>query len=156
MAALMEAADRIEWEPPEVSGGLRQIETRDLGGDGTIYRYALPEGRFDVFVYRYAQGVDVQVEETLAALASLKEDGRIDAFELVGRETMSVEWEGGDEPLHRIAFSEKLGGKPYDSFMYLLEDGAWWVKVRASYPQGRFTLVDLDAMVVGLLAEEEE
>lgn len=156
VAALMAVADRLPWEPPEASGGLRQIRTQDLGGDGTLYRYSgLAEGRFDIFVYTYPLGVDAQVTETETALTQLVDDGRVDAFTTLGRETMAVSWEGEEATLYRIAFSEKLGGKPFDSYMYLLEDGDWWIKVRASYPQGRYALADLDAIVLGMLEEDD-
>ncbi|MEL6615279.1 MAG: hypothetical protein AAFQ43_06050, partial [Bacteroidota bacterium] len=111
MAAIRAAADRIPWTPPEASGGLRQLRTQDLGGDGTLYRYAgLAEGRFDVFVYRYPLGVDAQLGETEEALTQLMEEGRVDTFATVGHETMAVPWEGAEATLHRITFSEKLGG----------------------------------------------
>lgn len=153
LAALSAAADRLRWIPPEATGGLRQIATQDLGGDGTLYRYGgLADGRFDVFVYRYGRGVDAQAEETEAALAQLVEEGRVDAFEVVGRSETVVPWEGAEAVLHRIDYSETLRGAPFDSYQYLLQDGEWWIKVRASYPEARYALADLDEIVHGLLA----
>ena len=152
MAALGEAADLLEWTPPEAAAGLRMVESRPYGDDDTGYRYDLADGRFDVYVYRYGLSADEQVDETLNAMRQLVDEGRLDAFEKTDEQRQAVEWEGAEAVLHRVVFQQTLRGKPTDSYMYLLQDGAWWVKVRASFAAGRYTPETLDEMVRALLA----
>lgn len=154
IAALTEAADRIPWTPPESAGGLTQSDDRDLGPGGHAYRYDLAGGRFDVFVYQHDGDVAQQVLETRTALDQLVDAGRIDSYEIADQSKRSVPWEGGKTTLHLLVLSEVEGGEPWDSYMYLLEDGAYWVKIRASYPEGRYTPTELDALVQALLTAE--
>ena len=140
------------WIPPDRVGRLEQIGVREFGPANIGYRYRFPPGRFDVYVYSHDRGVEGQLEETEQALATLIEQGQIDAFTRGGQMQREVPWRDATATLHRVQFEEKIGGKPWDSFLYLLEDGAYWVKVRVSFTQGAVAPADLDAMVEELLA----
>ena len=153
--ALTAAAARLEWEPPERAGGLVLQTRTDLGANGTAYRYGYGRGRFDVYVYRHPDGVEGQLDETERALAALVEQGRIDAFEAVGRSESPVPWRGREATLHKVVFEETIGGEPWDSLMYLLDDGGGrWVKARVSHPRAARPTPDPDAAVRALLAAD--
>ncbi|HEX8297880.1 MAG TPA: hypothetical protein VF594_01865 [Rubricoccaceae bacterium] len=153
-AALMAAAQLTAWEPPETAPHLRQVEQTDMGEAGTIYRYRMDDvqGRFDVYVYRHSGSVEAQVTETKTALGQLVTEGRIERFAVVRpQEAQEITWNGHAAVLHRVVFSETVRGAATDSYMYLLEDDLFWIKVRASIPSGQKTVADMDALVHGLL-----
>lgn len=155
MAALMAAAGQIEespsWTPPEQTADLERIETVDLGASGTGYRYRFAPGRLDVYVYRTDMDVEQQVADTERSLAVLVQQGRLVDFERVGETEQTVSWRECETTLYRVAFEEKMDGATWDSYMYLLRDGAHWIKVRASYPRKALDVAELDAVVRALL-----
>ncbi|OZC03752.1 hypothetical protein [Rubricoccus marinus] len=157
MAALQDAAELTKWVPPEAAGGLRQIDASELppvGGMGktSVYEYGLQDGRFSLYVYRFGADADSQIEGTQVALATLVEQGRIDAFELKEQSAREVAWDDTEATLHRVRFVETIRGAPFDSYMYLLKDDIHWIKARVSFPEGLHDKAKVDAMVLALLA----
>ena len=100
--------------------------------------------------------MDDEIETTDKGLAMVQDNGRIDSFERRERVDREVPWEGGEATLTRVLYAETIGGADMDSYLYLLRDGAWWIKVRATFPEGRYAADDLDAVVDALLTEDEE
>ena len=161
MAALQDAAELTKWVPPEAAGGLRQIDASELpagGGMGktSYYEYDLQNGRFSLYVYRYAVGVDDQIAGTQVSLDSLVSQKRIDAYEVQERTQQQIPWEDGEGTLHRIRFTETIRGNPYDSYMYLLRDDIHWIKARVTFPERLYGSEDVDAMVLALLTASGE
>ena len=156
IAALRDAVDRIKWTPPEAFAGLRQQSVEEIDGNTHAYSYGLQGGGFSVYVYQYGAGVETQVKDTGTSLGMLVDRGRIEAFEQKERTSRMIPWEGGEATLHRILFEETKAGERLDSYIYLLEDGIYWIKVRASFPKGRYTAATVDEMVDALLAENAE
>ena len=151
MAALMAAASRMGWTPPETAGPLQQIETGEAGESTRYFRYGLDGGRFDVFVYIMESDADAQIADTQTALKQLVELGRLDAFEQIDRTQEAVPWADTTAVLHHVTYSETVQGEPWDSAMYLLKDDIHWIKVRVSYPKGTYTRDDMDGWVRDLL-----
>ena len=158
VAALTAAAGRLPWTPPERAGPLVQTAESDLGRAGTGYRYTFGDGRFDVYVYDDPGDVDAQLAETEAALADLVRRGptegraHVESFALVDRSQAPISFRGADAVLHRIVFEETVDGETWDSYMYLVQDRAGWVKVRASHRRGARSKDDVNALVRALLA----
>ncbi len=158
MAALRDAIELAKWVPPEAAGGLRQTRATKLEATGdmgitSVYTYDLPTGGFSVYIYRYPTEAEGQIAETQTALEELVRQERIDAVELKSQTTQQIPWDGGEATLHRVRFVETMEGAPYDSYMYLVKDDMHWIKARTTFPEGRYKMKDVDAMVLALLAD---
>lgn len=153
-AALMAAAGMTAWEPPKTAPHLTQIDRTDLGTDGTGYRYRMDglDGRFDAYVYQNSSTAEAQTAGTQRTLEDLVRQGRIESSSVVRPlEAQEVVWNGRSAALHRIVFAQQIGGEAAESYMYLIKDDLFWVKVRATFPVGETTVGAVDALVRGLL-----
>jgi hypothetical protein len=156
MAALIAAADATAWEPPEAAAGLTRVDQTKLDGPGgtTVYSYRtlIPDGRFNVYVYRAEAEAEPQVEETKAALDQLVSAGRIEAWSVADAlSSQPIDWNGEARTLYRVAFDEKMDGTPLDSYLYLLRDDIHWIKVRATFPAGELAPESVEALVLDVL-----
>lgn len=151
-----ERVRRVAYVPPRFAAGMARVDSTVLGGNaGTAYQYAVDGALLNVYVYGLPGAtVDSQVASTLESLAELKRLGRIESFEQTGQATLPVTWKGAEATLHRTDLVEVIGGQTHRSEMFLLEDGPAWIKIRLTYPEGRFARADTDALARALLGDE--
>lgn len=151
MRALMAAASRTGWEPPETAGPLRQLEHDDVGETTQAYRYGLEGGYFDVFVYVVEEELEEQIVQTDQAFDMLIEQGRLEAFKLTSRTKEDIPWRDGTATLHTLTYDQTRQGEAWESVMYLIEDKIHWIKVRVTYPKAAYSREEVDEWVRALL-----
>ena len=149
--ALMAAASRTGWTPPETAGPLRQIEHTEAGETTQVYRYDLENGFFTVFVYIAEEDLETQIVETRTAFDMLIDQGQLDAYTQTRRTREEIPWGEGTGTVHRVAYAQTRQGEAWESVMYLLEDGIHWIKVRVTIPQAAYSQEDIDGWVRTLL-----
>lgn len=158
MAAVQAAATLAAWEAPERADGL-ELQGSDYRGPGVgiIYDYGwdVPGARFQAFVYSLPDDAPAQFQGTLDALGVLQTRGTIGSFGVAqALQTRRIPWGDGDAALHHAVLRETTSGTAYRSYFYLVEAGKHWVKVRATAPEAEVDDEAVDALVLGLLAQD--
>lgn len=138
---------------------LRRREVLEGPGAGTAYRYGEAPATIDVYVSPRPPGesADDAVAYTLDALEELGRRGTVGEVTVVEDTTVILEgqWEGADPPVRHVFMHYLMQGELHHSHLFLLEDGAEWVKVRASYPAGLLSDAALYYAALGYLAGED-